>query len=133
MCQGLTELRQAMAADCAGFDAALVPPADLGCLLGDAGAIERAASAVSSMAAARMAAAGGGRCPGAPARQVAEALARASGTSLSNATATSPLLSVGRFGFRVKSFSSSNSFRLVPCLRFSAIVPPPYSYASIRG
>ena len=85
MCQGLTELRQAMAAYCAGFDAALVPPADLARLLGDAGAIERAASAVSSLAAARMAAGGGGRCPGAPARQVAEALARASGTSLTDA------------------------------------------------
>ena len=85
MCQGLSELRQAMAAYAAAFDAALVPPAALADLLSDAGAIERTASAISSMAAARMAAGGGGRCPGAPARRVAEALARASGTSLTDA------------------------------------------------
>ena len=80
MCQGLPELRQAMAAYAAGFDAALVPPAALAGLLADAGAIERTASAISSMAAARMAS-----CPAAPARHVAEALARASGTSLADA------------------------------------------------
>jgi len=81
MCQKLAELRQGLALFSQSFDAALVPPGDLAGVLADASAIERVASAVSSMAAAQMAA----RSPATSGRQVAEALARASGTSVAEA------------------------------------------------
>jgi hypothetical protein len=88
MGETLGELREAMAAYCANFDPALVPPAQLPKLLGDAGAIEKMAAAVSSMVAARMAAGTGGALPAKKAlteRQAAEAVAKATGTSLGEA------------------------------------------------
>ena len=51
----LAELRQAMSAYTAAFDAAVVPPGRLGELLSDAGAIERMASTLSCLVAARLA------------------------------------------------------------------------------
>ncbi|MGP8205911.1 MAG: hypothetical protein ACLQVK_07605, partial [Acidimicrobiales bacterium] len=87
----LAELRQAMSAYTAAFDAAVVPPGRLGELLSDAGAIERMASALSCLVAARLA---GGAVPGnkpglagraGSARAAAQALARSAGTSLGEA------------------------------------------------
>ncbi len=88
MGETLVELREAMAAYCARFDAALVPPGQLPRLLGEAGAIEKMAAAVSSLVAARMAAGAGAAQPAKRAlteRQTAQALAQASGTSLGEA------------------------------------------------
>jgi hypothetical protein len=87
----LAELRQAMSAYTAAFDAAVVPPGRLGELLSDAGAIERMASTLSCLVAARLA--GGavrGDKPGlggraGSARAAAQALARSAGTSLGEA------------------------------------------------
>jgi hypothetical protein len=84
----LAELKKAMAAYTAGFDAALVPPAQLPRLLSDAGAIEKMAVAVGSLVAARMAAGAGSSLPAKRAlaeRQAAQAVAQASGTSLGEA------------------------------------------------
>ncbi len=84
----LAELRKAMAAYTAGFDAGLAAPGQLPRLLSDAGAIEKMAAAVSSLVAARMAAGAGSSFPAKKAlaeRQAAEALAKASGTSMSEA------------------------------------------------
>ncbi len=79
MCQTLSELRGAVAALAQRFDPALVPPAQLAQVVGDAGAIEKMMATVASLAAARLA-----RCgPAATApRQAARELAQASGTSL---------------------------------------------------
>ena len=79
MCQTLSELRVAVAALAQRFDPALVPPAQLAQVVGDAGAIEKMMATIASLAAARLA-----RCgPAATApRQAARELAQASGTSL---------------------------------------------------
>lgn len=87
----LAELKKAMAAYTAVFDAALVPPARLGEVLSDAGAIERMASTVSALVAARLArgpleAGGSGqRGRAGSARAAAGALAQATGTTLGEA------------------------------------------------
>ena len=87
----LAELRHAMSAYAAAFDAAVVPPGRLGELLSDAGAIEMMASTLSCLVAARLA---GGAVPGnkpglagraGSARAAAQALARSAGTSLGEA------------------------------------------------
>ena len=79
MCQTLSELRVAVAALAQRFDPALVPPAQLAQVVGDAGAIEKMMATIASLAAARLA-----RCgPAATGpRQAARELAQASGTSL---------------------------------------------------
>ena len=96
MCQTLSELERAMAGYAAGFDAALVAPADLVEVVRAAGAIEKRAAAISCLAAARMAS-GAGRpvAPGQPSasgtaarvsfRQAAQVLAHATGTSIAEA------------------------------------------------
>jgi hypothetical protein len=88
MCPTLAELRQAVSSYAAGFDAALVAPAQLAGLLADAGAIEKMASAISCLVAARLAGGAGSSFPAKKAlaeRQAAAALAQASGTSMSDA------------------------------------------------
>jgi len=98
MCGTLVELEQAMSVYCAGFDAALVPPAELAQVVRSAGAIEKMAATISSLVAARMATGAGqpnnggegksGKGHGAAktsARQAAETLARATGTSMGQA------------------------------------------------
>jgi hypothetical protein len=78
----LADIRAALSVLAASFDPARLTPADLRAALGDAGAIEKAASAIAALAAARMAAVG----PRATARrQAARELAHASGTSLAEA------------------------------------------------
>ena len=87
----LAELKQAMSAYTAGFDPALVPPGRLREVLSDAGAIERMASAVSCLVAARLAGGAVDRDKAGPAgragsaRAAAQALAQATGTSLGEA------------------------------------------------
>ena len=82
MCLRLADIRAALSVLAASFDPARLTPADLRAALGDAGAIEKAASAMAALAAARMAAVG----PRATARrQAARELAHASGTSLAEA------------------------------------------------
>jgi hypothetical protein len=93
MCLTLAELRAALSAYAAGFDADVLAPAQLAAALGDAGAIEKMAGAVSSLVAARMAMGSGllggngtgkgGRAGSA--QRAAQALAQASGTSLGDA------------------------------------------------
>ena len=79
MCQTLSGLRAAVAALARRFDPALVPPAQLGQVVGDAGAIEKMMATIAALAAARMARTG----PAATApRQAARELAQASGTSV---------------------------------------------------
>ncbi|HYA45844.1 MAG TPA: hypothetical protein VED59_09555 [Acidimicrobiales bacterium] len=88
MCESLSELHEAFHAYTAGFDAGLVAPAELGFALACAGAIEKAAAALSSLLAARMASGAGLRATSAGCsaeRQAAEALAKAVGTSVSEA------------------------------------------------
>lgn len=85
----LRQLREAVAAYAARFDPALVPPGSLAEIVRDAGAMEKMLSTISLLAAARMASGAGqtvgatGR--GAVQRLAAEAVARASGTSLGEA------------------------------------------------
>lgn len=86
MCTSLGELKEAMGAYMASFDAGLVPPGELSAALGNAGAIEKMAAGAACMLAARMAGGAGTLAGGAfAARQAAEALARSAGTSLGEA------------------------------------------------
>jgi len=78
MCEALAELKQAVSAFAARFDAALVAPAQLGQVLSDAGTLEKMFAHIAAACAARMA--GGGSV-----REAVTGLARASGTSLSEA------------------------------------------------
>jgi hypothetical protein len=78
MYETLAGLKQAVAAFAARFDAALVAPAQLGQVLSDAGTIEKMFAHIAAACAARMA--GGGSV-----REAVTGLARASGTSLSEA------------------------------------------------
>jgi hypothetical protein len=81
MCLSLSELHQAMSAYAAGFDAALVAPAELPAVVEHAGAIEKMAAALASMAAGRLARVGkAGSEQGA-----AERLSKATGTSQAQA------------------------------------------------
>ena len=82
MCQSLAELRQAVARLAGGFDPAVVPPGQLAQVLCDAGAIEKMMATVAALTASRLATCGP---PATAARQAARDLARASGTSLSEA------------------------------------------------
>jgi hypothetical protein len=86
VCGSLGELKEAMGAYMAGFDAGLVAPGELSVALCHAGAIEKMAASAACMLAARMAT-GAGASAGGPfaARQAAEALARSAGTSLAEA------------------------------------------------
>ena len=79
MCETLAGLKQAGSAFAARFDAALVPPAQLPQVLADAGTLEKIFANVAAACAARMAGAGGS------VREAVAGLARASGTSLSEA------------------------------------------------
>jgi hypothetical protein len=78
MCETLAELKQAVSAFAARFDAALVPPAQLAQVLADAGTLEKMFAHIAAACAARMA--GGGSL-----REAVTGLARASGTSLAEA------------------------------------------------
>jgi hypothetical protein len=55
MCETLAGLKQAVSAFAARFDAALVPPAQLGQVLSDAGTIEKTFAHIAAACAARMA------------------------------------------------------------------------------
>jgi len=86
VCSTLAQLRQALAGYAANFDAALVAPADLGGAISDAGAIEKMASTISTLLSAHLArGAGQGPSGSSAERQAALVLARASGTSVSEA------------------------------------------------
>jgi len=78
MCETLAGLKLSVSAFAARFDAALVPPAQLGQVLSDAGALEKMFAHIAAACAARMAGSG-------PVREAVSGLARASGTSLSEA------------------------------------------------
>jgi len=83
MCHSLDELRKAMKAYAAAFDAALVPPGELARVVEQAGQVEKMAFTVASLAAARIA--GGAGLPiGAKLsqRRAAEVLAKSQGSSL---------------------------------------------------
>jgi len=82
MCRTLAELKQASQNFMSGFDAALVPPAQLAQILEDAGAIEKMMATLTSIVAARMSTIGR---PSTAFRQAARQLAHASGTSLGQA------------------------------------------------
>jgi hypothetical protein len=86
VCGSLAELKEAMGAYTAGFDAGLLASSELSVALCHAGAIEKMAASAACMLAARMAT-GAGASAGGPfaARQAAEALARSAGTSLAEA------------------------------------------------
>jgi hypothetical protein len=89
MCKALTELEEAMSNLAAGFEVGVLAPAELGPALRAAGRIEKLASALCSMLAARMASGAGGVAEG-PLRRVAERqaereLAAATGTSFEDA------------------------------------------------
>jgi hypothetical protein len=79
MCETLAGLKQAVSAFAARFDAALVPPTQLSQVLSDAGTIEKTFAHIAAACAARMA--GGGSV-----REAVTGLARASGTSFSEAS-----------------------------------------------
>ena len=78
MCGTLAELKQAVSTFAARFDAALVAPAQLVQVLSDAGKLEKMFANIAAACAARMAGSGS-------AREAVSGLARASGTSLSEA------------------------------------------------
>ena len=78
MGETLAGLKLSVSAFAARFDAALVPPAQLGQVLSDAGALEKMFAHIAAACAARMAGSG-------PVREAVSGLARASGTSLSEA------------------------------------------------
>jgi hypothetical protein len=80
MCGTLAELKQAVSAFAARFDAALVAPSQLGQVLADAGTLEKMFAHIAAACPARMAGSGGGSV-----REAVAGLARASGTSLSEA------------------------------------------------
>jgi hypothetical protein len=81
MCGTLAELKQACSTFAARFDAALVAPGQLSQVLSDAGKLEKIFASIATACAARMAGgAGGGSL-----REAVTGLARASGTSLSEA------------------------------------------------
>jgi hypothetical protein len=89
MGQGLSEIEEAMSSYAAAFEVGALPPSELGPALRSAGRIEKLASALCSMVAARMATGAGGDGEG-PLRRVAERhaereLAAAAGTSLEDA------------------------------------------------
>ncbi len=89
MGQGLSEIEEAMSSYAAAFEVGELPPSELGPALRSAGRIEKLASALCSMLAARMATGAGGDGEG-PLRRVAERhaereLAAAAGTSLEDA------------------------------------------------
>ncbi len=88
MAYSLAELKAALGAYTAAFDADLVPPGQLRALLDQAGAIERLASTICALVGARLArgavdAGGAGRAGSA--RAAAGALAQATGSSLGDA------------------------------------------------
>ncbi|MGH9107085.1 MAG: HNH endonuclease signature motif containing protein [Acidimicrobiales bacterium] len=88
MCDSLAELHRSMSTYAAGFDAALVAPAELEGALRHAGAIEKVAATISSLLAARLAGGaglGGSSSRARSERRAAEALAGATGTSMSKA------------------------------------------------
>src|SRR5579863_10415530 len=80
MCETLAGLKHACSAFAARFDAALVPPAQLGQVLADAGTIEKIFANIAATSAAQIALRGG-----ASIREAVTGLAHASGTSLSEA------------------------------------------------
>jgi len=82
MCSTLSGFKGEFLAFVAGFDAALLAPGDLSGALACAGAIEKAASALSALIAARMARLGKASSSR---HQAARCLAQASGTSLKEA------------------------------------------------
>ena len=89
MGQGLSEIEEAMSSYAAAFEVGELPLSELGPALRSAGRIEKLASALCSMLAARMATGAGGDGEG-PLRRVAERhaereLAAAAGTSLEDA------------------------------------------------
>ncbi len=83
MCKTLAELKQTATTMVALFDAALVPADRLARVVQDAGAIEKMMATLASLAAAHMAGTGPRATAG---RQAARDLARASGTSIGEAT-----------------------------------------------
>jgi len=89
VCDSLSELREALCSYTARLDVALVAPSQLGPALACSGAIEKAASGLASMLAARMASGAGtpgsGLAGSHGARLAAEAFAKAAGTSLGEA------------------------------------------------
>ncbi|GEM_PF-1245743 len=88
MCYEIAQLYQSVASYAARFDAALVAPEELGQVVYYAGRIEKLAGHIASFAAARLAGGAGNDGPGPRhdlARQAAEQLARATGTTLGTA------------------------------------------------
>ena len=83
MCQRLSELREAMGAYAAGFDAALISVADAERVVEEATAIGNAAAAVKALAAVRLSETEAWRGEGD--RSPAHRLARRSGTSVKEA------------------------------------------------
>ena len=83
MCDRLGDLRNAMAACAAGFDATLLSAEDAGMAVAEAAVIERMAAAVKGLAAARVADIGAWKAAGE--RSAAHHLARVAGSSVGQA------------------------------------------------